>query len=239
MATTKSSKSAPAKSSKKTVTKAPARTVVKPQPPKKGAAAKKAASRTPGTPARSVKKPLPGKPATAAKPKDVKKLTAQTKPAKNAAPTPAAAKAAASPASAYAPKAAPKAAAANDPKKPRFSKSDLEQFKIDLLAMRDRITGQSGAMRTAALQRNDETNPEEDGTDAFMRLQTLEQVSSQQQIIANIDEALHAIEKGSYGICDMCSALINKPRLSVLPFAKNCITCQSEVERAHRPGGRR
>ena len=105
--------------------------------------------------------------------------------------------------------------------------------------MRDRITGQSGSMRNAALQRNDETNPEEDGTDAFMRLQTLEQVSSQQQLIANIDEALRSIEKGTYGVCDTCGELISKPRMTVLPFAKNCIKCQSEMERTPRPGGRR
>jgi len=105
--------------------------------------------------------------------------------------------------------------------------------------MRDRITGQSGSMRNAALQRDDEVNPEEDGTDAFMRLQTLEQVSSQQLIITNINEALRAIEKGSYGVCDTCGELISKQRLSVLPFAKNCIKCQSEMERPNRPNGRR
>ena len=124
-------------------------------------------------------------------------------------------------------------------KKAHFSKNDLDQFKIDLLAMRDRITGQSGSMRNAALQRDDEVNPEEDGTDAFMRLQTLEQVSSQQLIITNINEALRAIEKGSYGVCDTCGELISKQRLSVLPFAKNCIKCQSEMERPNRPNGRR
>jgi DnaK suppressor protein len=227
MATTKLRKAAPAKNTKKPVTNVPSKPAVKPQP-KKTAAAK-----TPPKPAQHisvppVKKPLAGKPALAAKPKDAKKLTAQPKTTKSGAPTPAAPKAAAKP-----------AAAPADIKKPRFSKADLDQFNVELLAMRARITGQSGAMRTAALQRNDESNPEEDGTDAFMRLQTLEQVSSQQQIIANIDESLHAIEKGTYGVCDMCGVLINKPRLMVLPFAKNCITCQSEVERARRPGGRR
>lgn len=40
----------------------------------------------------------------------------------------------------------------------RFSQKDLAKFRIDLLSMRERITGQSGAMRTAALQRNDEVN---------------------------------------------------------------------------------
>lgn len=132
-----------------------------------------------------------------------------------------------------------KAAPDSESKKLRFQKGDLDLFKAELLSMRDRITGQSGSMRTAALQRNDESNPEEDGTDAFMRLQTLEQVSSQHQLIANIDEALRSIDKGAYGVCDTCGELIGKQRLAVLPFAKNCIKCQSEMERVPRPGGRR
>lgn len=136
--------------------------------------------------------------------------------------------------------AAPKkTAAAEKAKKHRFQQTDLDQFKIELLAMRERITGQSGSMRNDALQRTDEVNPEEDGTDAFMRLQTLEQVSTQHQLIAKIDEALRSIEKGTYGVCDMCGDLISKPRLSVLPFAKNCIKCQAEMERAPSPRTRR
>jgi len=143
---------------------------------------------------------------------------------------------------AQAPKATQKAvtkATVVPEKKNRFQKSDLDQFKAELLSMRDRITGQSGSMRSAALQRTDETNPEEDGTDAFMRLQTLEQVSTQHQLIANIDAALRSIEKGAYGVCDTCGELISKPRLAVLPFATNCIKCQSEKERSPQSRNRR
>ena len=122
--------------------------------------------------------------------------------------------------------------------KNRFDKKDLSLFKHELIAMRDRIVKQSGAMKTAALQRTDEVNVDEDGTDAFMRLQTLEQVGNQQSVISNINESLHAIDEGSYGVCDMCGELIGKQRLLVLPFAKNCIKCQSDMERFNR-GGRR
>ncbi len=121
----------------------------------------------------------------------------------------------------------------------RFNKKDLAKFRLELLALRERIIGQSGAMRNAALQRNDEANLEEEGTDAFIRLQTLAQVRTQQQIVANIDEALRSIEKSTYGICDMCGALISKSRLKVLPFAKNCIECQSEIEQTRYQAGRR
>lgn len=125
------------------------------------------------------------------------------------------------------------------PKKHRFAKKDLTQFREELLGMRDRISDQAGAMRTAALQRHDEVNPEEDGTDAFIRLQTLNQVGSQQQMVSSIDEALRSIEEGTYGVCDMCGELITKQRLKVLPFAHNCINCQSEVEKYRRTARRR
>ncbi|MCL2103794.1 MAG: TraR/DksA C4-type zinc finger protein [Kiritimatiellaeota bacterium] len=115
-------------------------------------------------------------------------------------------------------------------RKPSFSKHDLKQFQLELLSMRDRIADQSSVMKTAALQRSEETNVEEDGTDSFLRLQHLGQVGTQQSIITKINEALDAINKGTYGICDICGALINKERIAVLPFARNCITCQSEME---------
>lgn len=253
MATTKKSKAALVKGVQKSAPKGSAAKAAQP-PPRASAGAAKPSPKKP-VPAQSAKKPVPGKSAPVAKAKDVRKPAPQPKPAKKGAPPPAVPakdlnkkpvktasrpppKAPAKPAPKLAPKAPAKPAAPAVPKKPRFNGNDLEQFRHELLAMRDRITGQSGSMRNDALQRTDEINPEEDGTDAFMRLQTLEQVSSQQQIITNIDESLRSIEKGSYGVCDMCGELINKPRLSVLPFAKNCVKCQSEMERTSR-GGRR
>jgi len=248
MAAKKKNLAGSSKSPQKTV-KASAGSAASKSAPKKAPALKKPLKATLSRqPAKAVDKPMSSKqkPATAAKP--VKKAASKATPAKKIAPAAVASKTkrvnkpvnkASAPTPKTAAKAAPKPAAPVDTKKPQFNKGDLNQFKLDLLAMRERITGQSGSMRDAALQRTDEINPEEDGTDAFMRLQTLEQVSSQHQLITNIDESLRAIEKGSYGVCGQCGGLISKPRLTVLPFAKNCIKCQSEMERQHRPGGRR
>lgn len=119
-------------------------------------------------------------------------------------------------------------------RKPRFGRADLDSFKERLLAMRERMTGQSGALRESALERNDEVNPEEDGTDAFMRQQTLHQVSTHNRNIADIDSALRAIDEGTYGVCEMCGVLIGKGRLEAQPFAPNCINCQSELEKMTR-----
>lgn len=114
--------------------------------------------------------------------------------------------------------------------KQRFSEADLLAFKKELLALRDKIQGRSGDMKNAALKGVDDVNPEEDGTDAFMRLQTLDQVKNQHKDLVHINEALRAIENGTYGVCSSCGELIRKQRLEVLPFAKNCIKCQSKLE---------
>jgi DnaK suppressor protein len=121
----------------------------------------------------------------------------------------------------------------------RFSDKDLENFRKELLAMRDRLTGQVARMRQDSLKRDDEVNPEEDGTDAFDRLFALERAGSDQDRIFTIDEAIRAIDEGKYGICEECDNLIEKPRLHALPFAKNCIKCQSAVEHGRNNGGSR
>jgi len=115
-----------------------------------------------------------------------------------------------------------------------FKKKDLDKFHRDLLIMRDHFTGQTDSMKHDALQRDDEVNPEEDGTDAFMRLQALNQMNDQQHIVADIDNALASIDKGTYGGCEICDCLISKPRLKARPFAKFCFKCKSEMERANR-----
>ncbi len=119
--------------------------------------------------------------------------------------------------------------------KHRFDKAALKEFKQGLLAKREELIGQMNVMRKNALERFDEENIEEDGTDSFSRLQTLEQAESQNHQILAIDEALRAIERGSYGVCLECGHLIRPQRLLALPFATICINCAQARESNNRP----
>ncbi|MFZ4395056.1 MAG: TraR/DksA family transcriptional regulator [Kiritimatiellia bacterium] len=179
----------------------------------------------------------PAKPVKSVAKKIVKSLAQVAKPAKAA---PAAIPVRAVKVSAPQAKkpAAPVAAAEKVPARTvQFNSKDLEHFRKELIALRDRLTGQVAKMRQDSLTRDDEVNPEEDGSDAFDRLFTLERAGSDQDIIFTIDESIRAIDEGSYGVCEACSSLIEKPRLYALPFAKNCIRCQSEMERGRNKGG--
>ena len=117
----------------------------------------------------------------------------------------------------------------------RFSNADLNDFRSLLLKLRADLVGKVTYLRDSSLQREDGVNHAEDGTDAFDRLFSLERAGGVQKRIYAIDEALRQIDEGTYGICQNCAALIRKPRLLALPFARNCIDCQSASER--KPGG--
>ena len=52
--------------------------------------------------------------------------------------------------------------------------------------------------------------------------------------IKAIDEALEKIEDKVYGRCEECDKKINKERLKILPLAKYCVNCQSEIEKREK-----
>jgi DnaK suppressor protein len=52
-----------------------------------------------------------------------------------------------------------------------------------------------------------------------------------------IEEALEAIEDGDYGFCEECEEPINERRLLLMPFARLCVRCQSELERRAKMRG--
>lgn len=113
----------------------------------------------------------------------------------------------------------------------QFPAEDLEEFRKRLIMLRQEALGQSANLKTSALEQTDDRGSEdEDGSDAFMRLQNLNQVDSQNKTIQMIDEALGRIAEGEYGICEVCGQLIRKPRLLNLPFVHTCMECQTAME---------
>jgi len=114
----------------------------------------------------------------------------------------------------------------------KFPASDLAQFKKSLLLLRQVALGQSASLRDIALEQTEERGGEdEDGSDVFLRLQSLSQVDSQNRIVQKIDEALARIADGTYGVCEHCGKLIRKARLLNLPFVHTCMECQILLER--------
>jgi DnaK suppressor protein len=54
--------------------------------------------------------------------------------------------------------------------------------------------------------------------------------------LEQIEHALHRIEKGVYGRCELCGGKIAEARLNALPYTSTCIDCQRESERTGAMG---
>jgi len=72
------------------------------------------------------------------------------------------------------------------------------------------------------------------GTDNFDREFALSLMSSEQDGLYEVEEALKRLESGTYGICELCEKSIAKARLEALPFARLCIHCQASNEKGKK-----
>ena len=74
-------------------------------------------------------------------------------------------------------------------------------------------------------------------TDNYDREFSLGLATNAQQILYDIDEALKRIAEKRFGGCLSCGKPIPKKRLTAVPYAKLCLTCQSDEERQRRSAG--
>lgn len=51
------------------------------------------------------------------------------------------------------------------------------------------------------------------------------------RILDQVESALDRIQNGTYGECALCGDPIGEERLKAIPFARLCISCQSDVEK--------
>lgn len=72
------------------------------------------------------------------------------------------------------------------------------------------------------------------GTDAFDRDFALSLVSSEQEALNEIEEALLRIKQGTYGTCEVTGKAISKERLTAVPFARYSVEGQIEFEKNNR-----
>ncbi len=55
------------------------------------------------------------------------------------------------------------------------------------------------------------------------------QINQLSSTLDQINKALEKIEKGVYGVCEVCGKQIKRERLEILPYARFCIECQRKI----------
>lgn len=121
-----------------------------------------------------------------------------------------------------------------------LKKEDLEQFRKELLALRERLSGNVKYLTQAALNQSEEglagragssIHPAELGSDNFEQEFTLSLVENEREVLEKVEAALKAIDEGHYGICEACGQRIPKARLKAIPYATMCIKCAEQSEK--------
>ncbi len=116
--------------------------------------------------------------------------------------------------------------------KPKI-KAQWARYYRHLLELRDRLLQQmSGlAKESAEEMSNYSLHMADSGTDNFDRDFALSLLSSDQDAIYEIEEALKRIEKNTYGICELTGKPIPTPRLDAIPWTRFTVEAQSQLER--------
>jgi DnaK suppressor protein len=112
--------------------------------------------------------------------------------------------------------------------KPQWAK-----YHRHLLELRERLQHQmSGlAKESAEEMASYSLHMADSGTDNFDRDFALSLLSSDQDAIYEIEEALKRIEKNTYGICELTGKPIPATRLDAIPWTRFTVEAQSQLER--------
>src|SRR5260370_23585874 len=112
-------------------------------------------------------------------------------------------------------------------------KPEWAKFYQNLLELRHRLLNQmSGlAKESAEEMASYSLHMADSGTDNFDRDFALSLLSSDQDAIYEIEEALKRIERETYGICELTGKQIPRARLDAIPWTRFTVEPQAQLEK--------
>lgn len=120
-----------------------------------------------------------------------------------------------------------------------MKKEKLEYYKNKLNEEKNKINGVIKQLDDNGMTKfNSETaselsfydnHPADMGSEVFEVEKGMALKANEASMLEKINEALTAIDEGSYGTCKTCGKTIDEERLDFLPYATNCIKCEDVV----------
>jgi DnaK suppressor protein len=116
----------------------------------------------------------------------------------------------------------------------RIQSTNRERYELLLSMLHDRRRDLHEKLRSLRESLPAETadvkDTEEQSVDDFVQEVDIALMQMKSQTLERIDDAIHRLENGTYGVCVECGAEIAAGRLKALPFAELCRTCQERRE---------
>ena len=112
-------------------------------------------------------------------------------------------------------------------------KPEWQGYYDHLVQLRDQLLAQMSGLAKESAQEMPgySLHMADSGTDNFDRDFALSLLSSDQDAIYEIEEALKRIEKNTYGICELTAKPIPKARLEAIPWTRFTVQAQAQLER--------
>ena len=112
-------------------------------------------------------------------------------------------------------------------------KPEWQKYYARLTELRDQLIRQMNglAKESAEEMAGYSLHMADSGTDNFDRDFALSLLSSDQDAIYEIEEAMRRIERNTYGICELTGKQIPKARLDAIPWTRFTVQAQAQLER--------
>jgi DnaK suppressor protein len=116
---------------------------------------------------------------------------------------------------------------------PKRIKPEWQKYYHRLLELREQLQRQMSGLAKESAEEipGYSLHMADSGTDNFDRDFALSLLSSDQDAMYEIEEALKRIEKNTYGICELTGKPIPKTRLEAIPWTRFTVQAQAQLER--------
>ena len=124
-----------------------------------------------------------------------------------------------------------------------LNKAQLKQFRQLLITERAKLASEIKSIAEDASKSPREASGDlsaytlhmaDMAADTYERELSMNIISSEQELLYQIDDALKRIDDGSYGICAQCNKPITMSRLKAVPYASMCVACQRTKEQKNK-----
>ena len=120
-----------------------------------------------------------------------------------------------------------------------LNRQQLKQFRQLLITERAKLASEIRSLAQDAAKSPREASGDlsaytvhmaDMAADSYEREVSMNIVSSEQELLYQIDDALKRLDDGTFGVCQQCSQPITMSRLKAVPYASMCIACQRTKE---------
>jgi RNA polymerase-binding transcription factor DksA len=120
-------------------------------------------------------------------------------------------------------------------------KADAKKFRAALEAYRRRAGETASSLEAQARApvggselSNAPMHLGDTGTEEYLHGMNSTLLENETHVLAEVDDALHRLDAGTFGVCENCGKAIPKGRLEAIPYARYCVPCTQALE-AERP----